>query len=447
MGSLIFIFEACLHIYISVILLSKKDKQTKFLWMFAGFAFLHPFLSIKIVPNNSFFYCFLVLLDAWRTKSLKQIWNDYPLKGITLCIFLFHLAHPLFYDWQGFGQSLYAEIQEFLRTFAIVFAGFVLCPQKWDWEKAIHVLERMAVLLILIAFSIQILHENYISACFTQSDVFYAFDPEAERSFRNTGTVFSPNIFGIQNVALFLLINHFEKRSLVKRILLPLLLLVIFFTATRAPFVILIISLAVYYALYSKTKMMKILLYGIPIFFIAMDNLPETSMIGKAVNSVIDIFLTGGQNTSGSSVELRESQWEVAAAIGSTAPFFGHGVGFTDNLITETGVIKMAYMGGLFGAEGYQFYLAIDYGLIYSLMAIFFFLSMLHFFMKGYFTQKRSEYAILGFVLTVFEIFFLFSSRPQASWQVTMLFAGLFMKLLCDARHNANNNEIFIQVE
>ena len=442
MGSLIFILEACLHIYISVILLSKRDKQTKFLWMFAGFAFLHPFFSIKIVPNNSFFYCFLVVFDAWRKKSLKQIWNSYPLKVVTFCIFLFHLIHPLFYSWQGFGQSLYAEFQEFLRTYAIIFAGFALCPEDWNWEKAVHVLERIAVVLILIAFSIQILHDNYISASFVEGDLMFGFDPDAERTFRNTGTHFSPNIFGILNVVLFLLINHFEKRSLVKRILLPLLFMVIIFTATRAPFVILIISLAVYYALYSKTKMMKILLYGIPIFFIVMNNLPETSMIGKAVNSVIDVFLTGGQNTSGSSVELRESQWEVAVAIGSTAPLFGHGVGFTDNLVAENGVINMAYRGGLFGAEGYQFFLAIDYGLIYSLMSVFFFLSMLFFFIKGYFVQNRSEYAVLGFVLTVFELFFLFSSRPQGSWQVTMLFAGLFMKMLCDARRNANSNEI-----
>ena len=408
MGSLIFILEACLHIYISVILLSNKDKQTKFLWMFAGFAFLHPFFHIKIVPNHSFFYCFLVLFDAWRKKSLKQIWSSYPLKVITFCIILFHLIHPIFYTWQGFGQSLYAEFMEFLRTYAIIFVGFALCPENWNWEK-------------------------------------FGFDPDAERTFRNTGTHYSPNIFGILNVVLFLLINHFEKRSLVKRILLPLLLLVIIFTATRTPFVILIISLAVYYALFSKTKMMKILLYGIPIFFIVMNNLPETSMIGKAVNSVIDVFLTGGQNTSGSSVELRESQWEVAVAIGSTAPLFGHGVGFTENLINETGVIKMAYRGGLFGAEGYQFFLAIDYGLIYSLMVVFFFLSMLFFFIKGYFFKNRSEYAILGFVLTVFEIFFLFSSRPQGSWHITMLFAGLFMKMLCDTRHSVNNNkEIFI---
>ena len=90
MGSLIFILEACLHIYISVILLSNKDKQTKFLWMFAGFAFLHPFFHIKIVPNHSFFYCFLVLFDAWRKKSLKHIWSSYPLKVITFCIILFH---------------------------------------------------------------------------------------------------------------------------------------------------------------------------------------------------------------------------------------------------------------------------------------------------------------------------------------------------------------------
>ena len=62
MGSLIFILEACLHIYISVILLSNKDKQTKFLWMFAGFAFLHPFFHIKIVPNHSFFFCFLFFM-------------------------------------------------------------------------------------------------------------------------------------------------------------------------------------------------------------------------------------------------------------------------------------------------------------------------------------------------------------------------------------------------
>ena len=445
MGSLIFILEACLHIYISEILLSNKDKQTKFLWMFAGFAFLHPFFHIKIVPNHSFFYCFLVLFDAWRKKSLKQIWSSYPLKVITFCIILFHLIHPIFYTWQGFGQSLYAEFMEFLRTYAIIFVGFALCPENWNWEKAIHFLERMAVILILIAFSIQILHDNYISTSFVEGDLMFGFDPDAERTFRNTGTHYSPNIFGILNVVLFLLINHFEKRSLVKRILLPLLLLVIIFTATRTPFVILIISLAVYYALFSKTKMMKILLYGIPIFFIVMNNLPETSMIGKAVNSVIDVFLTGGQNTSGSSVELRESQWEVAVAIGSTAPLFGHGVGFTENLINETGVIKMAYRGGLFGAEGYQFFLAIDYGLIYSLMVVFFFLSMLFFFIKGYFIKNRSEYAILGFVFTVFEIFFIFSSRPQGSWHITMLFAGLFMKMLCDTRHSVNNNkEIFI---
>ena len=437
MNSIIYLVELGLFIYISIILLSNKDKQTKFLWMFAGYAFLHPFFKMPILPIAPMWFPICVTYKAWRDKELKSLWKNYPLRWITLAFFIYHVIHPLFYYWQGFGISFYREIQEFIWTYYLLFVGFILCPSNWNWDKAIVNIERIALVLISISFLVQIVHANFISLAFSSTgETMYEFDTDSTRGFRDTGTQFSPNIFGIINVVVFLLIFYFEKNVVRRWIYLSFLFLVIVFTATRAPLVMLIMSFMTYYALKSKTKLLSILLLFLPLVFIAGNIIPQTNIVGQYLSGVLDIFATGGQNTDGSSMELRENQWETALFISADAPFMGHGAGYTNNLINENGIFSNIYKGGLAGAEGYQYYLVIDYGIIYFFMFIIFFASLFFFFFKGY--RRNKELSIFGFMFTIFELAFLLSSRPQNSWQMILPFVGLFMKMLYDYNAKAS---------
>lgn len=199
--------------------------------------------------------------------------------------------------------------------------------------------------------------ENFVTLAHSSSgEILWSSDRAlSERGFRSTGTQFSPNIFGLINVTLILLLFHFEKNNYVKLIGAGLLLMNIFFCGTRAPFVVLLLSLIVYGFLINKKQMLKSLCLGLPLLVVFIYFLRDIPIVQSYVEGVLDILLTGGENTGGSSVELRNYQMATALMYFAEAPWVGHGIYYTMNLINENGLFYNRYNSLLAGAEGYPF--------------------------------------------------------------------------------------------
>ena len=92
----------------------------------------------------------------------------------------------------------------------------------------------------------------------------------------------------------------------------------------------------------------------------------------------------------------------------------------------------MFYDKDLAGAEGYIFYLLIDYGYIYIAIVILYFLYIIFFFIKH--SVKFRDICVLGLPVTIALLVHLVTSRPDNSWQVFMPVIGACMGMIVFAR-------------
>lgn len=76
-------------------------------------------------------------------------------------------------------------------------------------------------------------------------------------------------------------------------------------------------------------------MFGIASFGCIYIFLRDIPIVQSYVEGVLDILLTGGENTGGSSVELRNYQMATALMYFAEAPWVGHGIYYTMNLINE----------------------------------------------------------------------------------------------------------------
>lgn len=90
----------------------------------------------------------------------------------------------------------------------------------------------------------------------------------------------------------------------------------------------------------SVSKKSKLILTVIVVYIglvLFGETLSNNEYIGKYIAGIIDLVLTGGQNTEGSSSELRELQWLTTLNYLEEAPIWGHGQGYTMQLVNEDG--------------------------------------------------------------------------------------------------------------
>ena len=406
---------------------NSKNYLHCFMWFMLGMYLIHPNAELF---RMSYAGSRLVLIFAFIARLLKDhtfssVINRFPLKIELLLMFVFLLIQPLFTGWSGIKGVNWA-IQDFLSTYFLFILGFVSLPSNVNiWKNIKKYIYIILLVVVLVGYMSYFMTENFVTLAHSASgEILWSSERAlSERGFRSTGTQFSPNIFGLINVTLILLLFHFEKNNYVKLIGAGLLLMNIFFCGTRAPFVVLLLSLIVYGFLINKKQMLKSLCLGLPFLVVFIYFLRDIPIVQSYVEGVLDILLTGGENTGGSSVELRNYQMATALMYFAEAPWVGHGIYYTMNLINENGLFYNRYNSLLAGAEGYPFYLLIDYGVIYITLVISFMARV-----ALYFYRNLNIHRSIAIALLFAEILFVMTSQPAHSWEVLFPWLGLFMR-------------------
>lgn len=413
-------------------LIFEKDKEKCFYWYVCGNLLLYPLMKLPIIPQPPILLPLICIVRAYKDKELKQLWNVYPLRVLTLLMLLYHILHPFMASWMSLGSAIRFELYEFSQTYLVLLGGFLIAPAAFSRNRLQRCLLFLAVVLIVAGGMCWMMDSNFIATAFSSTgDSFFGSDRVGtERGFRATGPAFSPNSYGNSLVLCILLVNHYIKKTTLRIPLILGLLLCIVFTASRAPVFILAIGLCIYYLFQKKSKLVLTVAVVYIGFILFGEALSNNEYIGKYVAGITDLVLTGGQNTDGSSSELRELQWLTTLNYLEEAPIWGHGQGYTMQLVNEDGRFFFLKDSSIAGAEGYQYITLIDYGISYMLLALLFFIMLISYFIRYIRNKEFAETALWGLCFTVCLLVFLLSSRPNQIWQIYFPFVGLCLKMI-----------------
>ena len=425
---MVFTLELLFEIFFAYKVMTEKDRTKLFLWFMSAMILLMPgFKLMPGIPAVNWMFSVICLIRIYHDGDLLQKWKNYPLKHIYILILAFHFVQPLFVSISNYGTTYFYVIQYVMTTYLYVFLGYCMAPNyydlilKWKWVLTI------GIVLFVIAIISKSINFNIISSVISETNIWTSERAETARGFRVTATQASPNIFGFINVLLVLLIMNCKVSTRYKIIVTILAITNIILCGTRAPMVGLFSMLLMLVLLNSMKKIAQSIVVALFALGIAVNFMGDDSPVTKYLDGVVDIFTTGGQNTGGSSVELRDMQFAFAASKGMESPIWGSGHGYCNAIQNEQSRYHIFYNSDLAGAEGVLFYMLIDYGFIYTGFCAIFFL-MLFFY---YYKHRKTGKEILKIALpcTVALLTHLISSRPDNSWQLFMPLIGgcLFM--------------------
>ena len=425
---MIFAIELLLEAFLIYKVWTERDRTRLFLWFMSAMILLFPGLKlVQGTPAVNWMFPVVCLLRVIKEKGLKECWKKFPLKYIYGAILLFHFLQPLFSKWQGFGSTYFYVIQYVMTTYLYLFLGYCMAP---DYSKLLENKKWIYTWLTIIfgiAVICKILTYNIISSNLSDVSIWASERAFTDRGFRVTSTQGSPNIFGYVNVLLAIFILNFREKNRIKCIMFALILINLILCGTRAPMVGLAATLCAYAIFVNKAKLIRTVLLGVLAIIIASNFVSNDSPAMKYVNGVVDIFATGGENTGGSSVDLRERQLAVATSFAVNNPIWGCGNGFCNAMQNETSNQNIFYVSDLAGAESVIFYMLIDYGFVYIGLIIIYYLVLISFFIKN--SSKNKDILALTIPAIIALMTHLLTSRPDNSWQIFMplIGAGLYM--------------------
>lgn len=418
-----YILELFTSLFLFYKIWTVEDRTELFMCFFTACIMLFPsFPSVRIIPPIKCLVPTICLIRiAFRDKTIKESWNQFPLKYIFLVLLTFHFIQPLFVKYDTWYYTYKYIIYYTTSTYLYFFVGFCIAPdikeilQKKNWIIA------WIGILFIIAFTSWSINYNFISNELNDINVWTSEMKETNRGFRVTGPVDSPMAFGFINVLLALLIYQLEVRSSIKYALIVLVFVNLFFSASRAPLLGLITSTGVHMLFISKRKILSTFISLFPILILSFCIFGTNTVTDNYINTFTDLIITGGENTGGSSMDLRERQMAVATGFAINNPIWGRGNGATYEM-TRNRDTSVDYDTDLAGAEGYLFVMLIDYGYIYIGLIVLFYTYLLYLFIKK--RTVNDEAFILGISSTIALLTHLFSSRPDDTWQIFMPVMG-----------------------
>ena len=434
---MIFAVELLLEAFLGYKVFTESDRTKLFMWFMTAMIMLVPtFKLMPGIPAVNWIFPVICLARVIKDGNLMSNWSNFPLKYIYAIILIFHFVQPVFVQWQELGSTYFYVIQYVMITYFYLFLGFCMAP---DYKKLMKYRNWAYVLLIalfVIAVISKLMTFNIITSSLSEGRIWSSDRAGTERGFRVTATQASPNIFGFICVFFAILIVNYKDSLVKKAISMVIILINILLCATRAPMFGLIAALCVY-ALFIKTsKVFKSLALVLCSMVIFVNMVGVNDTINQYINGITDIIMTGGENTSGSSIDLRSRQLAVATAYAADNPIWGKGQGFCSAIQEKnTRLHSLYYKDDLAGAESLLFYTLIDYGFIYTGLVLIYFIVLFYNYFKNY--RRNKHIVMIAVPMAVALLVHLITSRPDNSWQIFMPIMGACLYMI-----KKNNREL-----
>ena len=387
------LFEILVLTLCAFIIINRGEKRTK-IFLFSSFFMPASFGTAHILLPVSF------LISLWRSGDLKYEIKTFPLKNISIVILLIYFLVALGDNRISIPESIIRPITYFIKTYLYLFVGYTLVKSEKNWNRTARTLLQIFSIFAIYGVVTWILQTNpwydFTSQVYGQETVW----GESDRGYRTTSFLNNAIAYGIVMVTGTFTIwlyyqKHANRRNL---ILLVIIVANIFLANSRTGIVSFALAIVLYIILYNGLSGRTILSFmgvciALVVAYFSMD------FIRPVMDSVIDLITTGGNNTKGSNMELRNDQLATSLIYFREAPFLGHGIYY----YSETIFPRLGSFSGLAGLEGYGFRLLIEMGGFMIVAFIVYVIRFVHTAIKGRKINKQwSSVVIAQFIAFVF---------------------------------------------
>lgn len=384
------------------------------------------------------FSLLFVHLIYW--KRFKLNWRLFPLKKIMLIAIIVSFLIGILDSRLSLFDKLYVPIQDITNAYFIMFLGYLSVSNEKDIYKLAKPL--YYVLIVIGVYGIL----NFV----TKSNPYYEFivntffqggdtDTESrmrvldvtETRYRATSTFDMTFNYGYVStlLALFFLFLFSVSKKKIKyvRIAIVLGLVGTLLCFSRTVLVAGVFAIFLYLLMtYRKSKVVV----GVFVFFVlTVLGYSSITVIQTSIDNVLDIFTTGGKNTNGSSVSMREAQTLGAYKYFLQKPVTGNGYGYINKELGWGDRDNAVLDDDMFGFESVLYVWLIEQGIIGTVSKIALIVSTLIFFIKKR-KAVNKKIASLGIAMLVFFIVFSFATGTLGTWPFTMLYLGMLIKTI-----------------
>lgn len=251
----------------------------------------------------------------------------------------------------------------------------------------------------------------------------------AIRAFRVTSFFVSSSVYGLVCGYLSFLGTVFlSNKNKVDKIALILLLLNCVWSGTRAAIIPVLILFAVHYLFAFRQNISKILRF---IFVVGAMSITTyvlfPSTFKNTAEQYIAMFMSvaddeAQEKMGGSSIDARAIQMASAMEYLKEKPLFGHGMGYSKVVLADGKDEE------LLGMESYICFLGVEYGGVFTVCIIIFFLSVLYYYYKW--RLVNIKLAVTGISMLLCYILFLIYAWVGDSWIYILPLLGLFVKAI-----------------
>ena len=362
---MIFSLELILEFFLIYKVWTEKDRTCLFLWFMTAGIMLMPSFKFQVgIPSCNWMFSIVLLLRViFLEKNIREKWQEFPLKNIYALLLIFHFVQPLFVRFESINLTYFYIIKYIMSTYLYVFLGFCIAPNYNELKEKKQWFMIWIIVLFVIAVICWLFTYNFISNSLNVDSIWSSERAETERGFRVTGPVASPNVFGYINVLIALFIYHVKMKSYIKYLLIVAVICNLFFCGTRAPLMGFLVASGLYSLFIPKGKLFRVIVTFFICFIVFFYFVGSYEAVSNYVNNFTDLILTGGENTKGSTTDLREIQLTAALNYANDNPIWGSGNRYASYLMSDRE--NSLYNDDLHGSESYIFFMLIDYGYVY----------------------------------------------------------------------------------
>lgn len=426
------VFEIIALALCAIIILTKGKKR-------ANLYLLSAFFMPTIFGTAHVIFSISVLISLWINNELQGQIRSFPFKNISITILCVYFLISIFDNRLSFIETVSRPIIYFVQTYLYLFIGYTLFNDEKMWLSISKTLLIILTLFAVYGFLTWAMQANpwynFVSGVFEGTED-GMWSNVQDRGYRVCSFLYNPIAYGMVMGIGALSIWQLYLKTKNKKILLLLVLIVInvFLANSRTSIVAFGIAVIMYILFYngiSINAMAKFWGIGIVIILLYFN----ISTLNEMIDSVIDLFISGGNNTYGSNIELKNRQLAASLLYFKESPLFGHGLQyFRENIQTRSGGVS-----DLAGLEGYGYRMLVEMGLSMILVFVIFIFQ----FIKFALNNRKSSLQMSSIILSQFLafIFFIIATGDYGNvFEFCLIIIGINLKYIIIERNKYKTN-------
>lgn len=445
-------------LFLALIIFVNRKKYVSLLWVINGMLLLNASIIVIYEPQIGIWrwLIFSLLFAAlFQSGRFNREFSSFPLKKVLIIAMLGTLVIALLDSRLSIFNKFYIPFREITEKYLLLFLGYFFIREKGDLANMSKPI--FAVLIIISIYGLF----NYVSGVnpyfkwaietfFTKvagSDAHLQSKLKIlntlQSRFRAVSTFDHTFNYGYASslLALFFFARYNTedlKHGLLK----------VAFMFGLVGTVLCFSRIVLFAALFAfgvlilfSTRLTKKIAIAFSVLIIGFAAYATIPAFQKTMDNTMDVFVTGGEEAGGSSIDMRLVQLAGAYGYFMQSPIIGNGYEYINKELGWGERNSALLDSDMYGFESVVFELMIEQGIIGLLYHLVLLFGLIRYFSRN--LKNNKVLASLG--LSIVSLFFLFAVGTGAlrSWPLTMLFLGMIIKTIVLSKNELNNSREF----